>query len=111
MRKRLVYFSLSLAVALTALVTQFSPQRAVAKQPPPDEPSAECAACAESCTLVYQACTAETGGRGPGFGRCVREMQQCRHACDGRGGPCDKKADASPAPEPTPSPTPVPTPD
>ena len=108
MRNRLVYFALSLAVVLAALVTQFSPPPAAAA---PDEPSAECLACEESCNVAFQACTAERGSRGPGFAQCVRERQDCRQACNARGGPCDKKPDSTPGPEPTPSPTPTPTPD
>ena len=111
MRKRLVYFSLSLAVALAALLTQFSPQQAVAQRPAPDEPAEDCRMCDERCTLFFQACTAERGTKGPGFGQCMREMQECRRTCHERGGPCDKKADTTPAPTPTPTPTPVPTPD
>jgi hypothetical protein len=107
MSKRLVYFSLSLAVSLAALVTQFSLPRAVAKQPPPTE---ECLACEASCDVVHQACTAERGTRGPGFGQCQRELQQCRQVCNGRGGACHPQS--APADEaPAPTPTPVPTPD
>lgn len=109
MKKRLVYFALSLAAALAALITQVSPPPAVAQRPLPDDPTAECSACDESCTLAYQACTAETGGRGPGYGRCVSGLQQCRRSCHARGGPCDSIP--GPAPAPTASPTPVPTPD
>ncbi len=106
MRKRLVHFSLSLAVALAALVTQFSPPPAAAQ---PKEPSAECVACEESCNVVFQACTAERGSRGPGFAQCMRERQDCRQTCNARGGPChpqSEPADGVPAPTPTPTPTP-----
>ena len=106
MRKRFVYFSLSLAATLAALVTQFSPPPASAQQQTPNEPSAECVACEESCNVMFQACTAERGSRGPGFAQCMREMQECRQTCNGRGGPCHPQADAAPEPTPTPTPTP-----
>lgn len=108
MKKRLVYFALSLAAALAALVTQFSPPPAAAQRPLPDDPTEECRACDEGCTVTYEVCAAQSG-RGRGFGLCVREMQECRRTCHGRGGPCDSRGDTTPGP--TPSPTPAPTPD
>ena len=111
MRKRLVYFSISLAIALAAVVTQFSPPRAVAQQPPQDDPTEECIMCTEGCDLAFQACTAERGSRGPGFGQCMREQQECRRTCDGRGGPCNPQTDSEQTPAPTATPTPTPTPD
>ena len=111
MRKRLVYFSLSLAAALAALVTQVSPPPAVAQRASPIDPSAECVECEETCDVIYQACTAERGSRGPGHGLCVRERQECRQSCNGRGGPCHPQAGAGTDPAPTPTPTPTPTPD
>lgn len=112
MRKRLVYFSLSLAVALAALVTQFSAPSAVAQRPLPDDPTEECLSCDAGCDAVFEACVAEAGGRGPGFGRCMRARQECQRACHERGGPCDaRRGGSAPPPTPDPTPTPAPTPD
>lgn len=109
MKKRFICFSLSLAAALAALATQFSPPRAAAQRPTPTEACLECEA---SCDVVFQACTAERGTRGPGFGQCQREVQECRRACNGRGGACHPQSGpADEAPAPTPSPTATPTPD
>ena len=93
MRKRLVYFAVSLAVALSALVTQFAPPRAVAQQPSPGHPTEECRQCAQNCIEEYFACTAVEGNREPGFGTCVRQLQECRRTCFGKGGPCNPQTD------------------
>ena len=111
MSKRLVCFSLSLAAALAAMVMQLSPPPAAAQRPLPDEPAQECRECDGRCTLAYRACAAEVGGRGPGFGRCVREQQECRRACHARGGPCDAPTGPTPTPVDSPTPMPTPTPD
>jgi hypothetical protein len=106
MRKRLVYFSLSLAVAMAALVTQFSSPHAVAQRPLPDDPTEECRACDERCSLAFEVCTVEAGGRGPGFGQCMRARQECQRDCHARGGACDTRPGQAPSPSPTPSPSP-----
>lgn len=110
MRKRLVHFSLSLAVALAALITQFSPPPVVAQRPLPDDPTEECLACDAACAAMFEACTAESGGRGPGFGQCVRARQECQRGCRERGGPCDTRGGPATTPTPIPAPTPTPTP-
>lgn len=89
MRKRVVYFSLSLALALVALVGQFAPPQAVAQRPSPGHPTPACEECAQDCRDAFEACKLA----GTPFGVCAREQQQCGAACRARGGACNPQTD------------------
>jgi hypothetical protein len=92
MRNRITYFTISLAVALAALVTQFAPSQAVAQRPSGGHPTPACEECAQACRVEFEACKAA----GRPFGECAREQQKCGADCRRPGGACHPQTEPTP---------------